>query len=67
MAVGLFKELDFNPLLEFSEEPLRSATSSEMGKAVTYNDYLDFNYLIGLALIENDSNGPDQTRCRQGV
>ena len=25
-----------------------------MGKAVTYNDSLQFNYLIGKALIEND-------------
>jgi hypothetical protein len=26
-----------------------------MGKSVTYNDYLRFNYLTGLALIENDT------------
>jgi adenine-specific DNA methylase len=27
----------------------------KMGKRVTYNDYLEFNHQIGLALIENDS------------
>ena len=50
-----FKELDFTSALDvFGGTASVSYLLKKMGKAVTYNDYLDFNYLIGLALIENE-------------
>ena len=50
-----FKELDFTSALDvFGGTTSVSYLLKNMGKAVTYNDYLHFNYLIGLALIEND-------------
>src|SRR5260370_1402020 len=49
-----FKELDFTSALDvFGGTASVSYLLKKMGKAVTY-DYLHFNYLIGLALIEND-------------
>lgn len=50
-----FKELDFTSALDvFGGTASVSYLLKKMGKAVTYNDYLHFNYLIGVALIEND-------------
>ena len=49
------RELDFTSALDvFGGTASVSYLLKKMGKAVTYNDYLHFNYLIGLALIEND-------------
>jgi adenine-specific DNA-methyltransferase len=50
-----FKDLDFTSALDvFGGTASVSYLLKKMGKAVTYNDYLQFNYLIGLAIIEND-------------
>lgn len=50
-----FKELDFTSALDvFGGTASVSYLLKKMGKAVTYNDCLHFNYLIGLAIIEND-------------
>lgn len=50
-----FEQLDFTSALDvFGGTASVSYLLKKMGKAVTYNDYLNFNYLIGLALIEND-------------
>jgi adenine-specific DNA methylase len=50
-----FRELDFTSALDlFGGTASVSYLLKRMGKEVTYNDYLHFNHLIGLALIEND-------------
>jgi adenine-specific DNA methylase len=50
-----FRELDFTSALDiFGGTASVSYLLKKMGKEVTYNDYLRFNHLIGLALIEND-------------
>lgn len=48
------KDLDFNTALDaFGGSGTISYLMKKMGKEVTYNDKLKFNYLIGKALIEN--------------
>jgi adenine-specific DNA-methyltransferase len=50
-----FQELDFDSALDvFGGTGSVSYLLKKMGKEVTYNDYLQFNHLIGTALIEND-------------
>lgn len=47
--------LDFTSALDvFGGTGSVSYLLKQMGKAVTYNDYLNFNHQIGMALIEND-------------
>ena len=56
------KALDFSSALDvFGGTGSVSYLLKKMGKEVTYNDYLEFNYQVGLALIENDEVilGPD--------
>ena len=49
------RDLDFTSALDvFGGTGSVSYLLKRMGKEVTYNDYLRFNHLIGLALIEND-------------
>ena len=49
-----FKEIDFHTVLDAcGGSGSVSYLLKKMGKAVTYNDKLHFNYLIGKALIEN--------------
>jgi adenine-specific DNA methylase len=51
----LLSTLEFDTALDlFGGTATVSYLLKMMGKAVTYNDCLRFNYLIGLALIEND-------------
>lgn len=48
-------DLDFTSALDvFGGTASVSYLLKKMGKRVTYNDYLQFNHQIGLALIEND-------------
>jgi len=50
-----FRQLDFSSALDvFGGTGSVSYLLKRMGKQVTYNDYLQFNHLVGLALIEND-------------
>ena len=50
------KEIDFSSALDvFGGTASVSYLLKQMGKRVTYNDYLRFNWLIGTALIENDN------------
>jgi adenine-specific DNA-methyltransferase len=52
---GCFQGLDFTSALDvFGGTGSVSYLLKRMGKEVTYNDYLHFNHLVGLALIEND-------------
>ncbi len=49
------RNLEFHTALDaFGGTGSVSYLMKKMGKAVTYNDYLHFNYLIGLAIIENN-------------
>lgn len=49
------RDVDFSSALDvFGGSASVSYLLKSMGKEVTYNDHLRFNYLIGLALIEND-------------
>jgi adenine-specific DNA methylase len=51
-----FRELDFSSALDvFGGTGSVSYLLKKMGKEVTYNDILQFNHEIGLALIENDN------------
>src|SRR5262249_47056628 len=51
------KEIDFSSALDvFGGTASVSYLLKKMGKRVTYNDYLRFNWLIGTALIDNDSS-----------
>lgn len=48
------KSLEFDTTLDlFGGTGVVSYLMKRMGKSVTYNDYLKFNFLIGMALIEN--------------
>lgn len=48
------RDLEFDTALDlFGGTGAVSYLFKAMGKAVTYNDYLKFNHLIGLAMIEN--------------
>ena len=48
------KDLNFESALDlFGGSGVVSYLLKKMGKRVTYNDYLKFNYYVGLALIEN--------------
>jgi adenine-specific DNA methylase len=48
------KNIKFNSVLDlFGGTGVVSYLMKKMGKIVTYNDYLKFNYYTGLALIEN--------------
>lgn len=50
------KDIRFKSALDlFGGSGVVSYLFKKMGKEVTYNDYLNFNYLIGKALIENSS------------
>ena len=52
----VFSGLDFGSALDlFGGSGTVSYLLKKMGKAVTYNDSLRFNWLIGKALIQNDS------------
>jgi len=54
--VGHIQELPFESVLDaFGGTGAVSHALKRIGKQVTYNDVLRFNYQIGLALIENDS------------
>src|SRR5712692_6121541 len=56
-----FRELDFTSALDvFGGTGSVSYLLKGMGKEVTYNDYLQFNHLIGTALIENDETNLTQ-------
>ncbi len=49
-------DLDFKSCLDaFGGTGVVSYSLKQLGKIVTYNDYLKFNYIIGKALIENDT------------
>lgn len=51
----IFKSLSFDSALDaFGGTGSVSYLLKGMGKAVTYNDVLQFNFLIGLAIIENE-------------
>ncbi len=50
------KELEFNTVLDaFGGSASVSYMFKKMGKSVTYNDYLKFNFYIGKAIIENSN------------
>lgn len=50
------KELRFDSVLDaFGGTGAVSYFFKRQGKRVTYNDHLDFNYVVGRALIENDT------------
>jgi len=50
------RDLEFDTALDlFGGTGVVSYLFKAMGKAVTYNDYLRFNHLIGLAIVENAS------------
>jgi adenine-specific DNA-methyltransferase len=50
------KDLEFNSVLDmFGGTASVSYLFKKMGKCVTYNDYLKFNYLTGTALIKNNN------------
>lgn len=50
-------DLDFNSCLDaFGGTGVVSYKLKQLGKKVTYNDYLKFNYWIARALIENNAN-----------
>jgi adenine-specific DNA-methyltransferase len=52
----IFRELKFNTVLDgCGGSGSVSYLLKKMGKTVTYNDKLYFNYLIGVALIENNT------------
>lgn len=57
-----FRQLDFTSALDvFGGTGSVSYLLKRMGKEVTYNDYLHFNHLVGLALIENDETVLNQS------
>lgn len=59
---GCFQQLDFTSALDvFGGTGSVSYLLKRMGKEVTYNDYLKFNHLVGLALIENDQTVLNQS------
>lgn len=61
-----FRELDFSSALDiFGGTGSVSFLLKKMGKAVTYNDILQFNHKIGLAIIENDKVILDQNDIEQ--
>ena len=50
------KKVKFNTVLDvFGGTGVISYLFKKMNKNITYNDYLDFNYKIGLSIIENKS------------
>ena len=52
----IFKEIEFETVLDaFGGSASVSYLMKKMGKSVTYNDYLKFNYYVGKAIIENSS------------
>lgn len=51
---GRIKDLEFESALDvFGGTGVVSYLIKKMGKRVTYNDYLKFNYVIGKAIVEN--------------
>ena|ERR1022692_3431936 len=51
----VFSEIEFDSALDlFGGSATVSYLLKRMGKAVSYNDLLHFNYLIGVAIIENN-------------
>ena len=58
------RDLDFTSALDVLGALDLLATSSRGWARITYNDYLRFNHLIGLALIENDETVLTRDRDR---